>query len=79
MHILNVIKLIITARLYKLFIDLQKTEKRYAKRKMEQESSHYIYISNWKKDKFFLQYPDKFESWEICHLGDDEVRSTFVT
>jgi len=45
---------------------------------MEQESSHYICISNWTEDKFILQYPDKFESWEICHSGDNDVRSIFV-
>ena len=40
---------------------------------MEQESSSFICIFNWKKDKFLLLYPDKFESWEICHIGVDEV------
>jgi len=40
---------------------------------MKQESSDHMYISNWKKDKFFLQYPDKFDSWEICHIGHNEV------
>ena len=40
---------------------------------MEQESSSFICIFNWKKDKFLLLYADKFESWEICHVGVDEV------
>ena len=40
---------------------------------MEQESSTFVRIFNWKNDKILLSYLDKFESWEICHLGDDEV------
>ena len=51
----------------------QRTEKRYAERRMEQESSTFVRIFNWEEDKFLLIYPQKVENWEICHSGYDEV------
>ena len=54
-------------------IHIQRTEQRYAKRRMEKESSTSIYIFNWEEDKFLLRYPEKVENWEICHTGYDEV------
>ena len=42
---------------------------------MKQESSpNYICIYDWEEDKFLLEYPNTFGSWEICHLGADEVQ-----
>ena len=52
---------------------LQRTEERYTERGMEQESSSFIRIFNWKKDKIHLSYEDNFESWEMYHSGDNEV------
>ena len=46
---------------------------------MEQESSTFIRIFNWKKDRILLSYSDNFKSWEIYHLGDDEVRLYIFT
>ena len=40
---------------------------------MKQESSAIIQIINWKEDKIILSYADKYESWEICHSGSNEV------
>ena len=40
---------------------------------MEQQSSNFVCIFNWRTDKILLSYLDKLESWEICHIGDDEV------
>ena len=48
---------------------------------MEQETVSFIRIFNWKKDKICLSYEDNFESWEICHEGNNEVikSSIFTT
>ena len=48
---------------------------------MEKQSSNFICIFNWKKDKILLSYPDKLESWEICHIGECEVNKSlkFIT
>ena len=51
----------------------QRTEERYTKRRMEQESYSFVRIFNWKTDKILLSYSDNFKSWKIYHLGDDEV------
>ena len=40
---------------------------------MKQELSYYIYISNWNKDEFLIDYPDRIGSWKICHLGAKKV------
>ena len=45
---------------------------------MEQQSSNFVCIFNWKKDKILLSYHDKFESWEVCHIGDDEVTNSLM-
>ena len=52
---------------------LQRTEERYGVRKMKQEFSDFIWIFNWKKDKFILMYPKEFENWKIYHIGYKEV------
>lgn len=41
---------------------------------MERESYDFIHIYNWEDDKICLQYSKKYETWKICHLGEDEVR-----
>ena len=42
---------------------------------MKQGSSpNYIYISNWKKDRFILEYdPHSHGIWEVLLLGANEV------
>ena len=40
---------------------------------MEQESSSFVRIFNWKKDKILLSYTKNYKSWKVYHLGDDEV------
>ena len=57
---------------------MQRTEERYVERRMEQQSSNFVCIFNWKKDKILLSYQEKFESWEICHIGDDEVTNSLM-
>ena len=54
-------------------LTLQRTEERYAQRKMKLDYSTNIQINDWKKDKFLLQYLRKFENWEIFHVGLTEV------
>ena len=56
-----------------MYLSIQRLEERYAKRRMEQESSTYIRIFNWKDDKICLLYPEQFQSWKVCHMNDDEV------
>ena len=53
---------------------LQRLEERYVKRRMELESSAFIRIFDWEDDKICLLYSEKFQSWTICHLNDDEVK-----
>ena len=45
---------------------------------MEKQSSNFICIFDWKKDKIILSYSDKLESWEICHIGECEVTKSIV-
>ena len=54
-------------------LTLQRTEERYAQRKLELDYSTNIQIYDWKKDKFLLQYLRKFENWDIFHIGLNEV------
>ena len=49
---------------------MQRTEDRYVKQKMKQESSDLLYIYDWEKAKILLQYPKKLTGWEIFHVGD---------
>ena len=47
---------------------------------MEQESSIFVRIVNQRRDKILLSYPntDKFNNWEVYHLGDNEVCYTNI-
>lgn len=55
-------------------IYLQRTEERYSERRMQKEFSTYLCIYKWKKDKIIILYDKMLDNWEICHLGEKEVR-----